>query len=237
MMESDRITATATAFEILDVVHRTGGASAMTIAERVDLSRGGVYKHVRTLLDVGALVNHDGTYRIGPKFDEYATSTSAASVVADQTTKVDQLSQSLDAPANLWVANGDDCDCIHTSLPTERENYPRRTGTRHALTDCIPGKAILAHLPEARQDVLIEGGDESIREQLAAIRERELLEESIDGAPDWIAIATPVLDPSDHPIAAIEVVIPEERAGGVDVKNNIEGLMTETASQIRVELL
>lgn len=237
MANRDRIAATETAFAILDAVHRSEGASAADIAERVGLSRGGVYKHLRTLLDVGAVVNHDGVYEIGPKLAAYDSAPSDVSVVADQTAKVDELSRSLDAPANLWVVNGDDCDCIHTSLPNERADYPRTEGTRCALADSVPGKAILAHLPEARRAALLDGVGDRVTEQLAAIREREILEEAVAGVPDWRSIATPVLDPNDDPVAAIEVVIPNERAGGLDVKNNIEGLLTETANQIRLELL
>ena len=237
MTEGDRIAATKTAFDILDEVHESGGASAAELIDSTGLSRGGVYKHLRTLVDVDALVNHGGVYELGPKFTEYGLVGTDAPAVLDQTDKIDELARTLDAPVNLWVNDGDSCHCVYTTNADAREEYPRHRGDSERLVESPPGKAILARLPAPRRSELIGTHDQDLLSQLETLRERQLLEAELLFAPDWISIATPVVDPNDDPVAAIEIVIPAERASGIDVKNNIRGLLTETANQMRVEML
>lgn len=237
MTRSDRIEATRTAFDILDVIHDSQGATAAELIEATDLSRGGVYKHLRTLVEVDALANRDGVYVLGPKFTEYGLGTADSHSVADQTEKVDKLARTLDAPANLWTNDGDGCHCVYTALAEDRSEYPRSRGDSEPLAESPPGKVILAHLPSGRRTELIGTHDDELMAQVEELRERQLLEEGLSSAPAWVSIATPVLDPSDEPVAALEIVIPDERASGIDVKNNISGLLMETANRMRVEML
>jgi DNA-binding IclR family transcriptional regulator len=238
MSGSDRIEATKTAFEILDVIAESRGATAAELIEATGLSRGGVYKHLRTLVEVDALANSDGKYELGPKFTEYGLGAGDTHVVLDQTEKVDELARSLDAPANLW-ANDDsqECRCVYITDTDDRTGYPRTRGDTEALTQSPAGKVILAHLSQGHRDDLIEDTHERLPAQLDELRERQLLDEPLPFAPEWVSIATPVLDPSDQPVGAIEIVIPVERARGIDVKNNISGLLTETANRMRVAML
>jgi len=236
MAGSDRIAATETAFEILDVVHDADGATAAELIEATGLSRGGVYKHLRTLVDVEALDNRNGVYVLGPKFTEYGTGETESHPMLEQTDKIDELAQSLDAPTNLWVRDEDGCRCVYTTH-ADREGYPRNRGDSEALVKSPPGKVILARMPSEQRIDLIGTHNDDLLAQLEELRERQLLEEPLVFAREWVSIATPVLDPSDEPVAAIEIVIPTERASGIDVKNNITGLLTETANKMRVEML
>ncbi|WP_246999763.1 helix-turn-helix domain-containing protein [Halosolutus gelatinilyticus] len=236
MSREDRISATQTAFEILDVIYERRGATAADLIEATGRSRSGVYKHLRTLVAVDALVNRDGEYVLGPKFTEYGLEATDSNSVLYQTDKIDELAQSYDAPTNLWLNETDRCHCVHTSLGEGRE-YPRSRGDSERLVESPPGKAILAHLPSARQTAHIGGEDAELTAQLETVQEGKLLEEPLPFAPEWVSIATPVLDPSDRPVAAIEVVVPIDRANGIDIKNNISGLLTETANRMRVEML
>jgi len=238
MSGSDRIEATRTSFEILDVVAESQGATAAELIEATGLSRGGVYKHLRTLVEVDALANHDGEYELGPKFTEYGLEASDTHAVLDQTEKVDELARSLDAPANLWVNDDDrECRCVYITRTNDRTGYPRTRGDTETLTQSPAGKVILAHLSQGRRDELIGDAHGGLSDQLDELRERQLLDEPLPFASEWVSIATPVLDPSDQPVAAIEIVIPAERARGIDVKNNISGLLTETANRMRVAML
>lgn len=237
MSKDDRIGATKTAFEILDVVHESQGATAAKLIDATGLSRGGVYKHLRTLVDVGALRNHDGSYVLGPKFAEYGAETADSHALHDQTEKIDELSRSLNAPTNLWLKDDERCRCVYTTGAADREGYPRARGDSEPLTESPPGKAMLARMPPERRRKLIGTHNEDLMLQVETLRERQLMEEPLVFAPDWVSIATPVLDPSDGPVAAIETVIPSERASSIDVKNNVRGLLTETANRMRVEML
>lgn len=237
MSHGDRITATKTSFEILDIIHESQGATAAELIEETGRSRGGIYKHLRTLVEIDALMNRDGVYVLGPKFVEYGLEVTDTHSVLYQTEKVDKLSRTLDAPMNLWITDNNCCHCVYTKFPDDRDNYPRGQGDSERLVETPPGKSILAHLPSEQQTDLIGTQDSELLTQLRILQERQLLEESLSFAPDWVSIATPVLNPSEKPVAAIEVVIPVERANGIDVKNNISGLLTETANRMRVEML
>lgn len=236
MPQRDQIVATKTAFEILDIVNDFQGASAAELIEATDLSRGGVYKHLRTLVEVGALVNRDGVYVLGPKFDEYGLRTAHSQFMFEQTGKIDELARSLNAPTNLWVHDDDNCRCVYTTLAADQDGYSRSRGDSELLVESPPGKVILARLGIERHSDLV-GTEEELSAQLKELRERQFLEETLSFAPEWVSIATPILDPSDHPVAAIEAVISSERAISTDVEHNISGLLTETANRIRVEML
>lgn len=237
MTHQDRIAATETSFEILDVVYRSKGATAAELIEATGLSRGGVYKHLRTLVTVDALVNRDGVYVLGPKFTEYGLEATDSDSVLYQTNKIDELAESIDASTNLWIIDGDRCRCVYTSLTVDREAYPRNWGDSERLIESSPGKVLLAHLPSERRTDLVGTKATELRTQLETVWEGRLLEEPLPFASEWVSIATPVFDPSDQPVAAIEIVIPIDRANGIDVKNNISGLLTETANRMRVEML
>lgn len=237
MSQDDRIAATKTSFEILDAVHESQGATAAELIEATGLSRGGVYKHLRTLVEVDALVNRDGVYALGPKLTEYGMGTAETHPVLEQTGKVDELARSIDMPANLWISDGDSCRCVYTAGAVDRDGYPRSRGDSELLVESPPGKVILARLPSARRAELVETHDAELTAQLETLRERQLLDAPLPSAPDWVSIATPVLDPSDEPVAALEIVVPSDRASGIDIKNNVTGLLTETANRIRVEML
>ncbi|MBC9987984.1 IclR family transcriptional regulator [Haloferax sp. AS1] len=236
MSQENRIRATEMSFRILDEVHRRHGATAEELTEATGLSRAGVYKHLRTLVRLDALTNRDGVYELGPKLTQYRLQSNDAQFVVDQTDRIETLAQSLDAPITLWVHEDERCNCTYVSQSEGREGFPRQRGDSESLTESPPGKAVLAHLPTEQREELI-GPDESLPEQLEQLRERQLLEERLSEAPKWVSISTPVLNPSDEPVAAIEVVIPNDRASSIDVKNNIRGLLTEAANQIRVGML
>ncbi|WP_129113650.1 IclR family transcriptional regulator [Halegenticoccus tardaugens] len=237
MPQQDRIAATKTAFEILDIIHESQGATAKELITATELSRGGVYKHLRTLVDVSALVNRNGVYVLGPKLTEYGLGNTYSQFLLKQTPKIDDLAQSLNAPTNLWINNDDRCHCVHTAPSTDQNTYPRSRGDSELLVQSPPGKVILAHLPRERHDNLIEAQDQKLASQLKELRERQLLEEPLSFSRKWTSIATPVIDPSGHPVAAIEIVISSERATSLDVEYNISGLLTDTANKIRVEML
>lgn len=236
MSQENRITSTETSFRILDEVHRRQGATAEELIEVTGLSRAGVYKHLRTLVGLNALTNRGGVYELGPKMTEYRLQSNDSQFVAGQTDRIETLAQSLDAPITLWIREDEACHCTYVSQSEGREGFPRQRGDNESLTESPPGKAILAHLPTEQREALI-GPDESLPSQLEQLRERQLLEERLPEAPEWVSISTPVLNPSDEPVAAIEVVIPNDRASSIDVKNNIRGLLTEAANQIRVGML
>lgn len=107
------------------------------------------------------------------------------------------------------------------------------------MVDSTPGKTILAYLDRKEHiDQLdqYDGPDntDSIREQLQAVRERDLLIESLAPRVDWFSIASPITDVSGDPHGALEVVIPSERARGINVEVNIAGLLLDTANKLEI---
>ena len=241
MDDGNRIKATETAFEILDVLYESGGATAAETATALEMSRAGVYKHLRTLLAVGAVSNQSGLYTLGPKFEKYGRKTKQNKFVYEHRSMIDDLSMSLDAPTNLWVGNGDSAVCLYTTLPNRGRDNPRRQSQQSLLIETTPGKTILSFCDHEQREILLgsvsNGMAKEIASQLQEIQERKLLIESLQPDADWVSIATPVLDSSNQPIGALEVVIPSERAKGLDVEVNIAGLIRDTANRIEVEMV
>lgn len=243
MANRDQIKSTKTAFELLDVIAEIGGATAADITARLDISRTSVYKHLRTLVSLDAVENEDGTFVLGPKIIEYAEQNRTdASPFVQNTAKIDTLAVSLDAPVNLWLPDGEHCVCRYTTLPNEGRENPRDEEECVLLVDSVPGKTILAQIsPEERESMLEEHSDGrdmgEIQSQLQVVRERRILIESLAPEDHWYSIATPVTTLSRDPRGALEVVIPSERAKGIDVEVNIAGLLLDTANNLEAEAL
>lgn len=241
MAAENRIVATETAFEILDHIHETGGASASDLATAVDISRANVYKHLRTLLKVDAITNHDGIYRLGPKFVTYGQSVRHEIIVEQHRRKIDNVATSLGAPANLWKVIDRKCISIYTTVPDSDWTNPCSQGERSRLIENAPGKVILACYPTQIQREILEQNPEiptdDTLEELREIQSENLWTEPLKPRSNWVSIATPIRSPSDEPKGAIEIVVPVKRAEGIDLDINIAGLLTETASKIEVEMM
>jgi DNA-binding IclR family transcriptional regulator len=243
MVSDNRIKAAETSFEILDIISESGGATAIEIADRLGLSRGGVYKHIRTLQHVGAIENEGGTYVIGHRIAYFAGKSAPGQLSGDTDTPfgrnqldpVVDLSMSIDSPVNTWTLEGTTCRCVHTCLPDVGRENPRAEGDEWEITSAVPGRAILATLDDERRRRTVGTLDDDVDEKLGKARRRGVLIEPLETVEGWQSVSAPIMDENDTAVGAIEAVLPSERAQGIDLEVNIVGQVLDTARRLHLE--
>jgi DNA-binding IclR family transcriptional regulator len=239
---SDRIKATETAFDILDYIHDSEGATARAIAEETTLSRQGVYKHLRALEAADAVQNQNGTFVLGAKLAEYGlTVRDRNTIYARYRSDIDDLAVSLDAPVNYWSLEERECLCLYTSLPAEGRENPRNQGDSEPLVDNTPGNTILAEYDSDERSAIVkeyaEALDlEEIRSQIQTVEERGLLIQALANEPDWVSISTAICRPSGEPEGAVEVVMPHQRARGIDIEVHVAGSLLDAVDKIELDI-
>ncbi len=243
MTQRRKIKATEVSFAILDYIERTSGATAEELAEQCGISRQGIYKHLRTLMDINAVRNENGVYLLGPKLAEYEVRPDGPDAFYKRyQVEIDGLADSLDASVNCWSKEGRRCVCKYQSVPNAERENPREIEESAVLVETIPGRTILAEYPDQNREAFINAeaatpDQVEIRRQLRKASERNLLTETLEGRADWVSIASSFCDDSGEPVGAIEVVMPSERARGLDIEVNIVGSLLDTVKNIEIDAI
>lgn len=241
MVNQKKIKATKTSFAILDYIKKSGGATAREVADNCDISRESAYKHLRTLIDVNAVKNEDGTFVLGPKIPNYQLNTEASNQhYKHHMDKLENLAISLDTSVNFWSKEDHKCVCLYRARPSSEHDNPRELKENLFLTDTIPGRTILAEYSYENREILFESKSfgtkpENINAQIQKAQERGILIESIVTTSGWVSVASAFSTPSGSPVGSIEVVLPSERARGIDLEVNIAGSLLDTINRIEVD--
>ena len=216
------VKAVHTSLDVLETIADLEGAGVSEIARRLDRSKGGVYKHVRTLTDRGYLIEDGTTYRLGLRY--WALGTDVRDRLCPERIRsvVDDLTASIDHTVVLAIYEQPTAAVIYTQASSGNAVQPVSEGDTLPLHATAAGKAILAYLPEAeRESVLDESltahtdatitDPETLAEVLANVRERRLARDRGEYVTDVEAIAAPIIDSSGYPRGSIAVVSGPER--------------------------
>lgn len=218
MNQSDRggIKATRTSFEIIEAIGELDGAGISELARHLDRSKGGIYKHVHTLADIGYLVETDGTYRLGLGLWSLGATVRQRMVPDRVESVVNDLAASVGHVASLVRYENGQAVVAYVQSPTDTTIQPIREGESVPLHATASGKAILAFLPEEEQDAVLDGQLEAytdatrtnvsaIEEAIEAIRQQRLARDEGEYRADVECVGAPIVDGSGYPRGAVAV--------------------------------
>jgi len=216
-------------FEVLNLLKVRDEAGVTEIAAELGISKGTAHNHLATLEEHGFVVGGGGRYRLGLEFiifGEYVRHHSAlyqngkepVDDLAVETGEYAHLSTEQQGRGiKLYKARGG--NAFGGSYQSSKFQHP--DPLHHTAT----GKAILAHLPRAEVDEIIEYyGLPAITEHTITDRER-LYDELDDIAERGFAlndeeevygiraVGAPIRDPEDRAIGAVSVSGPTSRFG------------------------
>ncbi len=190
--ESPTLKTTARSLALVDRIRECGGAGLPQLAEDLSIAKSTVYKHVMTLHECGYLVKEGDQYHVGPKFlnlGEHARSRKLGYQFADDAVR--ELTEATDEEADFVIEDHGRIITISESYhkwvkyPGEGESdrYRARMGTYYPMHATASGKAILAELPRARVEAilnqwgLLEKTDNTITERQDLFEELELIKD------------------------------------------------------------
>lgn len=189
--EARHVQSVRKSFQILNLLHDLNGASLSELTSQLDLAKSTVHNYLATLKSMGYVVGEDGTYRLGLRFLTHgiaAKNTLGIQNVVRQS--LYSLSEDLGHPT-WWIAEefGRGFFLEQSTLQHETSVYGR-VGKRSYLHTHAPGKAILASLPTAEVDAIVD--HHGLPEQtVKTISTREALTDELEEIrSDGFAVST-----------------------------------------------
>lgn len=146
-----------TAFDIVGVLQNYDGVGLDELHQRVDLAKSTVHNYLATLESMGYVVERDGAYYLGLRFLTHGMAAKSRLEVRDAAAAaLSALSASVGHPAWLITAEHGRGLFVERAVPDGDAAVYGRIGKRSYLHTHAPGKAILAALPEASAERILE---------------------------------------------------------------------------------
>lgn len=209
------------AAQVINAVRENGGLGVTALADRLDISKSTAHIHLTTLEENGFLVQRDDQYEIGFKFlvfGEYARNRSPlyrygkpeVDKLAEETSQYTHIVVEENGyGVNLYQVRGD------TSISDEYQS--EKLQHRDHLHYTASGKAILAHLPRARVEEIIDHhglpartentitSPEALFDELAEIRECGYALNDGEEVEGFRAIGAPIRNPDGAVLGSLSV--------------------------------
>ncbi|MCD2201721.1 IclR family transcriptional regulator [Halobacterium sp. KA-4] len=218
------------------------------IAERTDLSKGAVYKHLSTLRDHGYVVKHGNEYTLGFRFLDYGGWLRSRYVGADLIKpRTRELADRTGEIASFAMWENDRMVTLFRESGNRGVSSRTRLGCRMHLHQMAGGKAILSRLPRAHvRDVIDSAGlppatpqtitdEEEFLEELDAIRERGYSVNEEESTKGLVAVAVPVV-PDETVIGACSIAGPRHRMDEERVSGEIVDLLLNAANELELNI-
>lgn len=211
-----------TSFAVVKAVAELDGAGVSELARYLDRSKGGIYKHVKTLTDLGYLRKNGDTYRLGIEFWTLGTTVRDRFLNGRITSVIDNLAASIGHVVTLVIYEAGTAVVVYASVPSRVDVQPYEPGDRLPLHASAAGKAILAYLPEAERDELLAGDleaytdttmtdHETIEAAIEEIRNQRIARERGEYEAGVECVAAPIIDNSSYPRGSIAVTSASEQ--------------------------
>lgn len=230
MGAQDTIRSVERSFEVIDVLIELDGAGVTELAEHLDVSVSGMYKHLSTLRELGYLRKRDGEYEVS--YGLYSLGERIRlrdPLYRASRTPLDQLARITYTRSNLYVRENQRAICLYSTSGGQDVSTESAEGRAVPLEDSTAGRVMLARdesdeASGSRPDGL-ESGVTVVDGHRVGIETEE--------AHRRISIA---IVGTDRTRGSIEVCAPTDQIEGRLVDEDILSMMVSTAETIEEEL-
>jgi len=250
-MESVPHTGTRAIYRVLDLITELGqhlsGASASTLAGRLDLPAPTVHRLLQVLVATGFATKEPASkhYSLGPRIVSLAHRVGGAVTLSDiARPELERLAATTTETVFLAALDGNEIvflDCIRSSQAVQLWSPP---GTRRPLHATSQGKAVLAFLPEISLEGLLSACDFASYTRHTITQRRDLSDELDRVRRDGFAVAdrefdedarsvaAPILDAEGHAIGTVCVGVPQFRASLQQLRGELAPVVVDAAERI-----
>ncbi|RQG93100.1 IclR family transcriptional regulator [Natrarchaeobius halalkaliphilus] len=251
MAKHDRgeIQAVARAFGIVETLTELDGAGVSELARAVELPKSTVHNHLRTLERTEYVVREDGEYRTGLKFLQISeTARNQHELYQVARPEVDHLAEKTGEISALLTEEHGRGVFLYRSRGSEAARIDTRIGDRVPIHCTALGKAVLAFLPDDRQDEIIDRhgltavnantitDPRTLAEELELIRERKIAYDDEERLNGLRSVAAPILSGSGAVIGSISVAGPTHRMQGERFETDLPETVLGIANVIELTL-
>lgn len=246
--EPSQIKSVETAFRVIEALRTLDGAGTSEVARHLDMPKSTVHDHLRTLERTSHVVSDGQTYRIGPRFLDYggyARKQMKIFQVAEP--EIQELALETGQHANLMVEDHGKGVFLYKAIGEHAVQLDTYEGMRVHLQTTSLGKAILAFLPEARVESILDRhgfpaitentltDEAALWEALEAIREQGYASDDEERVRGMRCVGAPIIH-EDTVVGAVSVSGPTSFMQGERFTDEIPQLVQGTANVIEVNL-
>jgi DNA-binding IclR family transcriptional regulator len=235
-------------FRIIEELKRRNGATVTNVAAGVDLPTSTVHNHLSTLRELDYVVRAGDEYELSPRFVHVGDQIKQQrEIYRVGRSTIDYLAESSGEVANLMVELNGRGIYLATAWGEQGMRNFASVRERDYLHSTASGKAILASLPAARVDAVLEEwglpavtentitGREELEAELAEAEDRGYALNDRENTPGVRAVAAPV-DRGDGSYAAVSVSGPATRLDDDRFRSELPGLVRDAAKAIEADL-
>ncbi|RLM90011.1 IclR family transcriptional regulator [Haloarcula sp. Atlit-7R] len=244
--ESRTVDAVQISLDIIEFLQDRDGAGITEIATTLDHSKGTIHSHMATLAENEYVVKQDGVYRLSLRYLELAETVKDRLQIYDVVREeLDDLAADCGELAQFATEEHGRAVYIYKTGGEKAVQTASSVGDRQYLHCISLGKAMLAHMPDARVDEIIEQhglegftvntitSSEELFDELETIREQGYAfdrEEKIEGLR---CVAAPVVT-NGEVIGALSVSGPASRFEGEIYEEKLPEMVTRSANVIEI---
>lgn len=238
------IQTTKSSVSILERLAEEKGATLAELDDLVDLSKGALYNHLATLVELGLVVKREDRYFLSLNLlglGEAARS-SLPSMDAARLHLWD-LADTTGEFAALVVLEDGDAIVAETAIGHLSERHWYHIGDHLPLHSTAAGKVLLAERPEELSEKRIRESIaddhvsvESVVDEIDTVRVQGLAFSRGEHEEQY-SVAAPVYGREGSLLYVITLVGPESRMSGKSLQQDFAGLVVSTATEIRKRLL
>ncbi|WP_121743277.1 IclR family transcriptional regulator [Natronorubrum halophilum] len=212
------------AFAVVDELAENGGGRVSDLADRLDMPVSTVHDYLQALVETGYVSVDENEYQTTTRFLEVGNrERHRLEIFKAVRDELETVAEETDEHATLMIEEDDQAVILAVQEGTDAVNLFAYPGARMPLHATAPGKAMLAHMPDARVSEIIDRhglvavtsrtitDPDVLYEQLERIRQQGYAIDEGERIAGMVCIAAPVLDKSNQIRGAICVCGPRSR--------------------------
>ncbi|MFA1611776.1 IclR family transcriptional regulator [Halobellus rubicundus] len=244
-----RVNALKTTNDIVEALDDLNGARVTELAEYLDRPQSVVHNHLTTLKQFEYVVQEGNEYQLSLRFLKFGERVRHRSTLYDfAKSEVQKLAEESGELITLLVEEHGRGIYLDIGQGSQDIDYPAITGARTYLHCSATGKSILAHLPEAEVDAIIDKHglpaqssntitDRSeLDEELETIRERGLAFDMEEFREGMRSVGKPILLQDGTPIGALSVAGPVHRMKDDRLHEEMPELLRQSVNVVELNL-
>lgn len=247
--ERKGIKSNETLFQLIDTLKQLDGAGVTKLANRMDVSKSTIHRHLTTLEDHEFVVRDGQEFRLSLKFLRYGGYVRRTNEMAKQIRpRIEDLADETgELSAYITEEHGQGVFVIR-GIGDNAVGTDAGVGKRFHLHSLAAGKAILAEFPPERVDEIIETRGlpaytnntiteaDELREELEKIRNQGFAIDREEHIKGLHAAAAPVYGPNNDLCGAFSVAGPSHRLKGDWFTEEIPELLLGTINEFQLDI-
>lgn len=245
----NRVKTVETAFDILLTIKDSEGASMSEIMEDNDIAKSTAYRHLKTLLDLGYIVNEDSTYYLSLEFLRLGMETRDQRIAFDLVKSiVDDLAEMTEEQAQFFVEEHNKGRYVYFKQGKRAVQTDSFIGRATPLHWGSSGKAHLAALPDERIHEIIEDvglppatehtitDEDELMEEIELIRERGYALNDREFIEGLRGVGVAVCRPDGSVYGSLSVSGAANRLSGDRFTEEIPNILLGMANELEINI-